>query len=267
MTRTKKVPGRNDPCSCNSGQKYKYCCIGMRPQERRVQLKNACDDCGEQHEIDLTTDVFNHFASTNLPLHNFCKDQDLFYFGHATVLEHLELMEALNAGTLTRERVIEVFRKNCTEEQVLSLIKEATRWSPYFARRHGLLKEAVEVHFLGKYGASIPALFAQIEGLLRDIGGLAPAEQVKPTIPREIWNARLMFTVDDDVRYFNAFITRLFSGNQTQDEFGRNSVLHGLNTEYQSEDASLILVLCVLKIGQFLWLQGHTHALIRGAED
>jgi preprotein translocase subunit SecA len=25
-TRAKKVPGRNDPCPCGSGKKYKHCC-------------------------------------------------------------------------------------------------------------------------------------------------------------------------------------------------------------------------------------------------
>lgn len=162
MARTKNVPGRNDPCSCNSGRKYKYCCIGKRLQERRVPVTSTCEQCGQLHEVDLTQDLFNHFACANLPLHNFCKDEGLFYFGQVTVAEHLEILQALEDGTLTRDRLLAAFKKNLNEEQALSLIEEAASWSPHFERRRQLLKEAVEVHFLGKYAVSIPALFAQL---------------------------------------------------------------------------------------------------------
>lgn len=34
-------PGRNDPCPCGSGKKYKKCCMGKKPRERSVMLASS----------------------------------------------------------------------------------------------------------------------------------------------------------------------------------------------------------------------------------
>jgi hypothetical protein len=41
-----------------------------------------------------------------------------------------------------------------------------------FAGRDEILLDAVDAHFNGKYTMSVPVLFAQLEGILRNIGAL-----------------------------------------------------------------------------------------------
>lgn len=45
-------PGRNDPCPCGSGQKYKRCCLAKDQQARHVALAvaQAADDRLHDHE-------------------------------------------------------------------------------------------------------------------------------------------------------------------------------------------------------------------------
>lgn len=34
-------PGRNDPCPCGSGKKYKRCCIDKKPRVRSVMIGSS----------------------------------------------------------------------------------------------------------------------------------------------------------------------------------------------------------------------------------
>jgi tetratricopeptide (TPR) repeat protein len=57
-------PGRNDPCPCGSGQKYKRCCLPKEQAAESAALKaarqapehNGCDFCGDDEEDELTAD-------------------------------------------------------------------------------------------------------------------------------------------------------------------------------------------------------------------
>lgn len=36
--------GRNDPCPCGSGKKYKKCCLSLDESERRASAKDGASD-------------------------------------------------------------------------------------------------------------------------------------------------------------------------------------------------------------------------------
>ena len=50
--------GRNDPCKCGSGKKYKKCCMQEDIKEQERLISNNCAICSkriEKHEINRTT--------------------------------------------------------------------------------------------------------------------------------------------------------------------------------------------------------------------
>lgn len=53
MIKTIKLPGRNDPCVCRSGKKFKVCCAGkIREQDDRLRkLFEPMDGLGEADKI------------------------------------------------------------------------------------------------------------------------------------------------------------------------------------------------------------------------
>ncbi len=215
--------------------------------------------------VDLTHDLFNRMASAEIPLKNFCKEEGFYYFGILTLEEHLRLHEALADGTLTRARIMALFRASLSEGHALGLIEKSAHDSPHFAKRKTIIDDAIAAHFAGKYTLSIPTLFPQIEGLMRDIGGLDPSAKFRPTIPGDIWNSRWMFGESDNAEYFNAFIGRLFEGQQRPDALGRNPVLLGINPDYSVHDLSMVLILSIIEIGKFLWFRDNTHPLVNHA--
>ena len=51
--------GRNDPCPCNSGQKYKHCCINKETRQRIVATTKGLHPPGSPESVDLTDDWMN----------------------------------------------------------------------------------------------------------------------------------------------------------------------------------------------------------------
>lgn len=253
----KKI-GRNDICPCGSGIKYKYCCISKIPRTRLVNTHQKCSHCEAPLHADLTEDWFNKFVSHDIPLKNFCKDNKFYYFGIMKLKEHLEVIEKLNQGTLSKSDIIEAYKVSMSEDQAIALIADGCNLHQCFEKRRKIICDAVHAHFAGLYTLSIPTFFAQIEGLLRDYGGLQLKDKFKSTIPKESWNQRLLFHVTDNAEYFNGFIELLFEGGQHDDKFNRNPILHGMNIDYHSEEWSLLLLLTILEIRLFIWYEKHT---------
>jgi hypothetical protein len=77
----------------------------------------------------------------------------------------------------------------------------------------------------------------------------------------DLIDSPLLFSVGDSVKYFNAFISRLYEG-QKNDRFNRNPVLHGTNLTYDTEEYSLILILSILEIRTFLWFEKNTQVIV-----
>ena len=166
----------------------------------------------------------------------------------------------LQEDKLEHSVFIDAYRRFATREVVEALLQDACENLEPFAGRIEILMDAIAVHFEKRYSASVPVLFAQMEGVLRKIGGLEHGETLRPTIPRDIWGNRLLFSVGDNASDFNAFISGLYKGQETG--FNRNAVLHGFNLDYQTEENSLTLLLCLLEIRTFLWFERSTKAVV-----
>jgi hypothetical protein len=254
---------RNDPCPCGSGQKYKYCCISLEKKRRLVDVDKALHPSGTLDQADFTDDLMNIFSSVTTPLKNFCKDNKFYLFGSILTIGKLEeFNQSLKRGLLTKSDLISYFASATKREHVEAWIEDACADYQAFTPRKTILLDAVEAHFSGKYTLSVPVLFAQLEGILRDIGELKISEHMRPTIKRDIWNNRLLFSMSDDAVTFNAFIHKLYEGQKDSTEFNRNPVLHGTNLAYDSEEYSLLLILTLLEIRTFLWFEKNTQPIV-----
>lgn len=255
-------PSRNQPCPCGSGTKYKFCCIGRERRPRIVTVGEAARRGGAPDTVDLTDDMMNYASGMDRALHHFCKDNDLFLFGSVlTVGQILAFTEELKAGTFTRKKLVEAYRERTKRHVALGWIDDACANFSSFALRRQILTDAVTAHYDGAYTLSVPVLFAQIEGILRDIGALAPKDDLKPTIKRD-WDSRTLFGMTDSAAMFNAFLHKLYEGQGSGVDLNRNPVLHGTDTGYATLENSLILVLTLLEIRTFLWFEKNTAPLV-----
>lgn len=261
-----KKTGRNTPCPCESGLKYKYCCISKEERPRIIKIKDSRSDCGLEKEVDLSNDYMNLLAKSRIPLLNFFKDNDLYFFGTTlTVGDSIEFNELLKNGTLTKSHLVERYIQKLKHEDVMFYIDDAATMHSAFESRKRILKDAVEAHFNGKYTLSVPVLFAQVEGILREYGGIKLADKFRPNVSTQIWNSRLLFSMSDDAQYFNAFISKLFEGQQSQSSFNRNPILHGMSVSYDSQEWSIVLILIILEVRNFVWFERNTQSLIPDA--
>lgn len=250
---SKPKVGRNEACPCGSGQKYKYCCIGNQGWDTVIQKEKDSASNGV-FSVEMTTDILKAAARTELPLKNYCKDNGFYFFSMAiTVGELAELTQKLKLGTLTKNEVIEVYRSNAKRDSITTLLERCCTELAIFENRRRILFDAFEAHFDRKYTLSIPTLFSQLEGLLREVGGLKNKDTIKSTIPKDIWDKKLLFNIKDNAEYFSCFVNNIFEGSKEGDGLNRNPILHGFRTNYDNEEDSLIILLAVLEIRMFAW--------------
>lgn len=254
--------GRNDPCPCHSGQKYKHCCINKEIRQRVVPVTQGIHPPGSDRSVDLTDDWMNLASTLDRSLHYFCKDNGIFFFSSAvTVGKTQELTAALSAGTLTKMALIGHYIEITKEEHVVAWIEDACTNFPSFSSRREILLDAVSAHYEGRYTLSVPVLFAQLEGVLRSIGKIDPRDDLRAKIKRD-WDSRMLFGMSESAGMLNAFLSRLYEGNRGANEFNRNPILHGANVTYNTQENSLILILTLLEIRTFLWFEKHTAPII-----
>lgn len=250
--------GRNDPCPCGSTQKYKYCCVRNAIRERKLPIYDN-SKTGIKVSVDMTNDILNWESQLELPLKNFCKDNNFYFFGLAiTIGQCKELDVKLKKGMLVKQEFLDIYKLNCNRKFLMKLLDDSCLELKIFNNRKQILIDAFDAHFNGKFTLSIPILFPQIEGLLREIGNLKNSDNIKATIPTKIWENKLLFSVKDDSENFNNFIHKLFKGSASPEEFNRNPILHGIKIDYYSEEHSLLLLLAILEIRMFLWWDKQT---------
>lgn len=247
--------GRNEPCPCGSGKKYKFCCIGKEIQKRLIKTGEACDSCGIELIVDLTSDPLFQVFNYQRPLKEFFKDNGLYMFGFFSFKEETEMLDLLKEGALTKPMIFEIYKGRMKKGPVMAILNDACEDYETFNKRRQILIEAFEAHFDGKYSLSINSFFSILEGILREIGNLAFKDKFRSTISVDVWENWFAFEVKDNARDFNNFINRLFKGSQNQDSFHRHPILHGVNTKHYSEEHSLILLMSILEIKVFLHFQ------------
>tara|TARA_Y100000588_G_C14266464_1_gene930144 strand:- start:138 stop:947 length:810 start_codon:yes stop_codon:yes gene_type:complete len=244
--------GRNDPCSCGSGQKYKYCCIGFSKKDRKANATFPLMDAKTTKNFKKSSDKE---SAEHERLRHFCKDHGFYYFRNRNEEDYLNIQRKLSDRSLVKEDFISSYRKHTTKELVSFLLNIAHKQSNAFAQRKLILSSAVDAHFSGQHELSIPAFFVVIEGVLRDIGGLNLKDKFKPTMKSNGLEEQILYTVVDSLKYFNAFVSNLFKGSQEAGEFNRNTILHGANNSSFNEENSLILLLTILEIQDYIFYQ------------
>ena len=245
----KKI-GRNDSCSCGSGQKYKYCCIGFKSKIREVHTPS---DIINPEGMEAFKLIMNSLSSQDEGLRNFCKDNGFYYFKNISIADSCEVHKKLSSGILTKEDLFICYRKHTTHEYVHRMLQTAIKQSDTFKKRQVLLESAVESHFKEQYELSIPSFFILIEGILRGIGELKLKDKFKPTMKGDGLEEKVLYSNADSIRYFNAFISNLYKGSQEEKTFNRNTVLHGANNSCFNKDNSILLLLTILEIQNYIF--------------
>lgn len=261
----KKKQGRNEPCNCKSGKKYKRCCIVREVKERPPLSKqlNMSNEGGEWF-----SNVMNLISQSDEPLRVFCKEEGFYYFRNMSVNQHLQLLEKIENDSITKEDFITVYKDKTTQEYVnrilLSLYCDHIE---AFKKRKNQLESTCNAYFSGQYDLSIISFFVQIEGILRDIGEINPKDKVRPTIPRIGHDEEGRYQDQDSIGYFNAYITKLFDGVNDISEFNRNTILHGFNLNSFNQENSLILLLTLIEIGNYMFNKDNYVNTISGKFD
>jgi SEC-C motif len=245
----KKI-GRNEPCSCGSGQKYKYCCKGF---EHKVRKPHTPSEIIAPEGMEIFKKIMAALSSEEEPLRCFCKDNGFYFFKIISIADSQELTRKLLNNTLTKEDFFACYRKHTTHEYVERMLETAIKQSDAFKKRQSILQASVKAHFNKDYTLSIPSFFIIIEGILRDIGKLEPKQTFKPTMTIEGLEEKVLYTNSDSISYFNSFITNLYAGSQDDNIFNRNTILHGVNNDSFSEDNSLVLLLALLEIQNYIF--------------
>jgi len=245
-----KKTGRNEPCPCGSGQKYKYCCKGIEDKDRKP---HAPSKFIHQQGMEFLKKAMSILSSSEEPLRCFCKDNGFFFFKNMSFANMQEILRKLSSNTLTKEDFFVCYKEHTTKEYADRVLLTAVKQSDAFKKRKPIIDSAVNCHFKGRYELSIPAFFIIIEGLLRDIGELELKQTFKPTMTNEGLEEKLLYPAADSISYFNSFISSLYVGSQDEEKFNRNTVLHGANNNCFNEENSLVLLLTVLEIQNYIF--------------
>ena len=252
----KKI-GRNDLCYCGSGRKYKNCHYGI-DKKRIVTTDLTCDYCNDNISVDFTNSCFNKFQPNDIPLMNFCKENGFYMFQVMSTYDRLELEKKFENGTLTKKDFYDAYRNWLTLERCLDLFKSYYKEIEQFKERQEIIFDAVEAHYSKKFTLSIPTFFLLIEGILRNLYKIPNKDTIQPKFDKNIWNKRLMFSMEDRIEYLNWYINFLFEGGKASNVFNRNTVLHGLNKKYYTEENSWSLLLLLYEIGHIKILEKNT---------
>lgn len=147
-------------------------------------------------------------------------------------------------GTIAYVR--EMYDRLFAEPQFLTQLKEQWRVHPLLGKRIAPLSHALDAHAAGLYGASIPALIAQLEGAIADT---APPG----TMSVSQWLARMKAATDGDPitgMLVQQFISDVLAapfqhGMPIASSLSRHAILHGGDHAYGTEQNSRTMILFV----------------------
>lgn len=252
----KKI-GRNDPCHCGSGKKYKYCHYGS-DKPRIVKTDLICDNCDNRMDIDFTKSFVNKLQPSSMPLMMFCKENGFYMFGAMSLYHIVKITEKLENNTLTKGDFYSAYKEFFTRDQCIDVVAKYCENIDQFKKRQSIIFDTIEAHFNNKYTLSVPVLFLLVEGILRELLGTSTKDNIQPRFDKNIWDIRLLFDTGDRVEFLNSYINSLFEGGKIPEVFNRNTVLHGLNNDYDIEENSWSLLLLLVEIGSMKMLEKNT---------
>lgn len=268
-TNNKSKIGRNDPCPCGSGKKYKKCCLAKDKEIKKVsQLKNDSKDIRNSkitdnpsiQEMKGQIEIMKAFkaANDNGLLKNFDFDFKEINKILPEAEEMVYMLDKFNeyfskVGWITymsmnrhvTKKVVKLAENNQfnAAEQVLidyyseniELFIQWVDWMEEFKPRMELIKKAYDDYLNERYHACIPILLAVIDGVVFDN---------KETGNKGFFGEENKLTADDAIA---AHITglpalqKLMSSPRTKtttEEITipyRNGIIHGRDLDYANK--------------------------------
>lgn len=251
MNNKKNKIKKDDMCPCGSGKKYKHCHIGLTLPLEDLPKDNIYDL--NKEGLGLMNMIFHFQAQVDMPLFEFCLDHDIYHFKNYTIFEQEEILKIFENNSLTVEKLFEIWKKNYNKGYLNRMLKNSINVNSKLFKKENQINQLLKSHFEENYYITIPLAFSIIEGLFRDYNQISFENNDKMVykIKTEVLDDTMLYSDTLGLKYFSKFLNKLMSGKPATNTFHRNSVLHGVNDNYATEENSLLLIMTIFQFFQF----------------
>jgi hypothetical protein len=168
-------------------------------------------------------------------------------------LYDLEALFQLNldgGSSAVVDRIEQMYDEIFSGAEFLDSLEASWTTNKHMSRRAPLLRDALIAHRYGLFGASIPTLVAQFEGLVADIAGHAGRmdgaelrKHVEDMTMGDVLGAPILLSFLND-----ALLAKFYHGSPVP-PFSRHAVLHGADVNYGTERNSRTAILLIDQVG------------------
>lgn len=243
--------GRNQPCHCGSNKKYKYCHWASDRQAPKAPSGKGYQM--NSKGIKMFNKLMQISANADAPLHEFCIDNDIYYFKAHSLAQNNEIMKRYyDTDNLTKEYLLECWSEFNGQEYYERMLKNDENCDGLLWNRSSDVSDLINAHFNGLYSLSIPSAFSIIEGLFREYGQVSFDKNQKPNYRMNEGELaeKMLYGEVDSIRYFTKFLNKIMSGNPDENEFHRNTVMHGVNRSFATKENSLLLLMTIFEFSR-----------------
>lgn len=244
-------PGRNKPCPCGSGYKYKFCHYAVDTAKPEFPEKNIFDMSSEGHQI--LHSFMHFFQQADTPLHELCIESGLYYFKSITIAQWEKIAEAFaKEPSSAIELLLNAWEVANDVEYFNRMLENCSNISPLIKKREKIISQIVINHFSGMYETAIPASFMVIEGLFREYNNISfEANQgVSYKINLEPYENTMLYADMSATSYFTKFLNKLMTGKPGDTSIHRNPVMHGVDDDFPTKRNSLLLLLTIFEFAR-----------------
>ena len=203
--------------------------------------------------LEMFNKVMHQHANSKVPLHEFCIDNGIYYFACHSLAQDLEINEKFYEDqSLTKEYLIACWSKQNGQEYYERMLRNDKNSNGLLSKRFSSVNDLIDAHFNKKYSLAIPAAFTIIEGIFREYGQVSFDKSDKPNyrMNEEQIKGKMLYSDEDSIKYFTKFLNKIMSGKAGKDEFHRNTVMHGVNTQFATKENSLILLMSIFEFSR-----------------
>lgn len=144
----------------------------------------------------------------------------------------LDIIPLIPAGSLTSEEDIEPFMVSYIQEELSGLLGTLCT---DFPERAGILSDAVEAHQAGKFNLTVPVLYAQADGIMRDAVGI-PLFGGRPSLGQKLREVAASLSAIDRGILGLLMATDVPTSQDSKYEdplsINRHHILHGRSLNY-----------------------------------
>ena len=243
--------GRNQHCHCGSQKKYKNCHLAFDRETPKTPDGKGFSMNSER--LELFNKLMCFHANSKIPLHEFCLDNGIYYFASHSRVQDLEIKKRFyETENLTKEYLFECWSEKNGQEYYERMLRNDQNNNGLLSKRSSNVSELISAHFNGLYSLSIPAAFTIIEGIFREYGQVSFSKNDKANyrMDESRLKGKMLYGDEDSIRYFTKFLNKIMSGKANENEFHRNSVMHGVNTEFATKENSLLLLMSMFEFSR-----------------